>query len=57
LRIANRINAGVVGVNGGRLLTPETPWGGFKDSGFGKENSIYGLEEYTQLKMVAVDFA
>jgi acyl-CoA reductase-like NAD-dependent aldehyde dehydrogenase len=56
-RIACRINAGAVGVNGGRTLTPETPWGGFKESGFGKENSMYGLEEYTQLKVVAVDFS
>jgi acyl-CoA reductase-like NAD-dependent aldehyde dehydrogenase len=55
-RIASRINAGAVGVNGGRLLTPETPWGGFKESGFGKENSVYGLEEYTQLKLIAVEF-
>jgi acyl-CoA reductase-like NAD-dependent aldehyde dehydrogenase len=55
-RIASRINAGAVGVNSGRLLTSETPWGGFKESGFGKENSIYGLEEYTQLKVIAVDF-
>jgi acyl-CoA reductase-like NAD-dependent aldehyde dehydrogenase len=55
-RIASRINAGCVGVNGGRLLTPETPWGGFKESGFGKENSMYGLEEYTQLKLIAVNF-
>lgn len=55
-RIASRINAGAVGVNGGRTLTPETPWGGFKESGFGKENSLYGVEEYTQLKVVAVGF-
>lgn len=55
-KIASRINAGAVGVNGGRTLTPETPWGGFKESGFGKENSLYGLEEYTQLKVVAVQF-
>ncbi len=52
--IASRINAGCVGVNGGRLLTPETPWGGFKESGFGKENSMYGLEEYTQLKLISI---
>jgi acyl-CoA reductase-like NAD-dependent aldehyde dehydrogenase len=56
-RIATRINAGCVGVNGAPLLTQETPWGGFKDSGFGKENSIYGLEEYTQLKLIAVNFS
>lgn len=56
-RIASRINAGAVGVNGGRTLTPETPWGGFKDSGFGKENSMHGLEEYTRLKVIAVDMS
>ncbi len=56
-KIASRINAGAVGVNGGRLLTAETPWGGFKESGFGKENSMYGLEEYTQLKVISVDMS
>jgi acyl-CoA reductase-like NAD-dependent aldehyde dehydrogenase len=54
-RIGSRINAGGVGINGGRVLTPETPWGGFKESGFGKENSVYGLEEYTQLKVIAIE--
>jgi acyl-CoA reductase-like NAD-dependent aldehyde dehydrogenase len=56
-KIASRINAGAVGINGGRTLTPETPWGGFKESGFGKENSMYGLEEYTQLKVMAIEFS
>lgn len=55
-KIGSRINAGAVGINGGRTLTAETPWGGFKESGFGKENSMYGLEEYTQLKVIAVEF-
>ncbi len=53
-RIASRINAGMASVNGGRAMMAETPWGGFKESGFGKENSMYGLEEYTRLKVVAV---
>jgi betaine-aldehyde dehydrogenase len=56
-RIASRINAGVVSVNGGRAMMAETPWGGFKESGFGKENSMYGLEEYTQLKVISVDMS
>jgi acyl-CoA reductase-like NAD-dependent aldehyde dehydrogenase len=37
-------------------MMAETPWGGFKESGFGKENSMYGLEEYTQLKVISVGF-
>jgi acyl-CoA reductase-like NAD-dependent aldehyde dehydrogenase len=56
-RVASRIEAGCVGVNGGRLLSPETPWGGFKESGFGKENSVYGLEEYTQLKLISLELS
>jgi acyl-CoA reductase-like NAD-dependent aldehyde dehydrogenase len=53
-KIANKINAGVVRVNGGRTLTAETPWENFKESGFGKENSMFGLEEYTQLKVISL---
>jgi acyl-CoA reductase-like NAD-dependent aldehyde dehydrogenase len=53
LRFARSIQAGMVWVNshseGGGL-----PWGGFKESGIGKENGIYGLREYTQLKGIAI---
>jgi betaine-aldehyde dehydrogenase len=56
MRIISRINAGAVGVNSGRFVGSETPWGGFKESGFGKENSIYGLEEYTQLKLMSIEY-
>ncbi len=33
-------------------LAPETPWGGFKESGLGKEGGVIGAEGYTQLKLV-----
>lgn len=56
LKIVSKIDAGAVGVNTGRFVSGETPWGGFKESGFGKENSMYGLEEYTRIKMMVVDF-
>ncbi len=56
MRIVSRINAGAVGVNSGRFVGSETPWGGFKESGFGKENSLYGLEEYTQLKLISLEY-
>jgi betaine-aldehyde dehydrogenase len=56
-RIANQINAGAVGVNSHRFVSADTPWGGFKESGFGKENSVYGLEEYTQLKLMTFDYS
>ncbi|MBN2062012.1 MAG: aldehyde dehydrogenase family protein [Deltaproteobacteria bacterium] len=56
LKIASKIDAGAVGVNTGMLVSGETPWGGFKESGFGKENSMYGLEEYNRIKKMVVDF-
>jgi betaine-aldehyde dehydrogenase len=55
MRLVDRINAGVVAINSDRFVSSETPWGGFKESGFGKENSVYGLEEYTQLKLLVID--
>lgn len=57
VRIISRINAGAVGVNSSRFVGAETPWAGFKESGFGKENTVYGLEEYAQLNLVTIDFS
>ncbi len=56
IRIANRIDAGNVRVNGGSVaFGSDLPWGGFKASGFGKEGSRFGLEEFTRLKLICVD--
>lgn len=58
IRIANKIEAGNVRVNGGSVaFGSDLPWGGFKASGFGKEGSRYGLEEFTRLKLICVDTA
>jgi acyl-CoA reductase-like NAD-dependent aldehyde dehydrogenase len=54
IRFANGIQAGTVWINGD-ILGPEYPWGGYKQSGFGKENSILGLEEYVQVKAISFD--
>jgi acyl-CoA reductase-like NAD-dependent aldehyde dehydrogenase len=37
------------------LLSDGLPWGGFRESGLGKEGSVYGIEEYTKLKTVYAD--
>ncbi len=55
LRFANEIAAGTVWVNSGFPGGPELPWGGYKESGIGKEGSLYGLYEYTNLKRIQVD--
>ncbi|MET8207697.1 aldehyde dehydrogenase family protein [Streptomyces sp. NPDC005373] len=53
LRLAEGIEAGQVSVNGGPL-TIETPFGGFKQSGYGREKGFEALGEYTQTKTVSV---
>jgi acyl-CoA reductase-like NAD-dependent aldehyde dehydrogenase len=55
IRFANEINAGAVWINDHMIIGNELPWGGFKESGFGKENHTLGLEEYTQLKLISLD--
>jgi len=46
-----------VRINAGHGGGPELPWGGYKESGLGKEGSLYGLYEYSNLKRVQVDLA
>ncbi|HYV15627.1 MAG TPA: aminobutyraldehyde dehydrogenase [Conexibacter sp.] len=55
LDAARRLEFGVVWVNDHQSpITSEMPHGGFKQSGYGKDMSMYSLEEYTQVKHVAV---
>ena len=53
LRVAERIDAGQVAVNGG-ALTIETPFGGFKQSGYGREKGIEALHDYAQTKSISL---
>ncbi|GAA2401806.1 aldehyde dehydrogenase family protein [Actinomadura vinacea] len=53
LRLAERIEAGQVAVNGGALGI-ETPFGGFKSSGYGREKGVEALHEYAQIKTVSL---
>jgi 1-pyrroline dehydrogenase len=58
LRVAGRLDFGTVWVNEHLFpLTSEMPHGGFKESGYGKDMSIYSMEEYTRVKHVAVKLA
>jgi succinate-semialdehyde dehydrogenase/glutarate-semialdehyde dehydrogenase len=51
--IGDALESGMVGVNSVAISTPETPFGGLKESGYGHEGGIEGLEAYTARKFIA----
>lgn len=50
LRVAERLEAGMVGINVGLISNAAAPFGGVKESGVGREGSRYGLDEYMEIK-------
>ena len=48
------LEAGMVGVNTGLVSTAEAPFGGWKESGVGREGSRHGLDDWTELKSVTI---
>ena len=55
LRVAERLQTGMVGLNQGIVSNPAAPFGGIKQSGFGREGGAEGIEEYLETKYVAVN--
>ncbi|MCJ1343339.1 succinate semialdehyde dehydrogenase NADP+ linked [Peltigera leucophlebia] len=53
-RVAEALEVGMVGVNTGLISDPAAPFGGVKFSGFGREGSKYGIDEYQITKMVTL---
>jgi aldehyde dehydrogenase (NAD+) len=53
MNIAKRIRTGSVGVNNGMCIAGDIPFGGYKASGIGREWGVEGIEEYTEIKMLA----
>ncbi|NWE43411.1 NAD-dependent succinate-semialdehyde dehydrogenase [Pseudomonas yamanorum] len=51
-RMAEGLEAGMVGINEGIISTEVAPFGGIKESGLGREGSKYGLEDYLEIKYV-----
>ena len=49
-RVAEGLEAGIVGINEGALASEAAPFGGIKESGYGREGSRYGLDDYLQTK-------
>jgi succinate-semialdehyde dehydrogenase/glutarate-semialdehyde dehydrogenase len=51
-RVTDALESGLVGVNEGALAAEAAPFGGVKESGYGREGSVHGLDDYMQLKYV-----
>ena len=52
-RVSGAIQSGMVSVNGTNYIMPFNPFGGYKDSGFGREHGKYGFHELSQIKVIA----
>lgn len=54
MRVAEALEYGIIGVNEGIISTEVAPFGGYKESGLGREGAHHGLEEYLEVKYVAL---
>ncbi|MCX6046318.1 MAG: aldehyde dehydrogenase family protein [Chloroflexi bacterium] len=57
MTVANQLRAGTVWINDFHLISAEAPFGGYKQSGSGRELGTWGLKEYTEIKHIHVDLA
>jgi succinate-semialdehyde dehydrogenase/glutarate-semialdehyde dehydrogenase len=55
LRVVERLETGMIGLNQGLVSNPAAPFGGVKQSGFGREGGYEGIEEYLETKYVAIN--
>jgi len=54
LRVAERLEYGIIGANSGLISAPNVPFGGVKESGYGREGGAFGIDEYLDVKYVLV---
>ncbi|MCL8385404.1 aldehyde dehydrogenase [Xanthobacter aminoxidans] len=57
MRVSRSIRAGTVWVNTYRAVAVQAPFGGFKESGFGRERGEVALDEFTSIRNVMIDFS
>ena len=53
-RVAEALEAGMVGINTGLISTEVAPFGGIKESGLGREGSKYGIDEFVEVKYLCI---
>jgi aldehyde dehydrogenase (NAD+) len=54
MAIAHRVRTGTISVNGGQWFGPDSPFGGYKESGIGREHGVAGFEEYLETKTIGL---
>lgn len=54
MRVSEQLEYGLVGINEGLITTEVAPFGGYKESGVGREGSKYGIEDYMQVKYTCI---
>jgi len=54
IRVGEKLEYGIVGINDGLPSTAQAPFGGFKESGIGREGSHHGIEEYLEVKYFSI---
>jgi aldehyde dehydrogenase (NAD+) len=57
LAVARRIRTGTLSVNGGNWFAVDSPFGGYRQSGLGRENGVQGFEEYLETKLIGLPAA
>ncbi len=57
LRVVKKLRAGITWVNHYQPTFAEAPWGGYKQSGIGRELGTYGLDEYTEVKQININLS
>jgi succinate-semialdehyde dehydrogenase/glutarate-semialdehyde dehydrogenase len=55
MKMSEKIDFGMVGINDSAISAVQGPFGGVKESGYGREGSIYGVDEYLTLKYLSVE--
>jgi succinate-semialdehyde dehydrogenase/glutarate-semialdehyde dehydrogenase len=53
-RVAEKLEYGIVGANAGIISAANVPFGGVKESGYGREGGAFGIDEYLDVKYVSV---
>lgn len=56
IRICDALEYGIVGLNDGLPSVPQAPFGGFKESGIGREGGHFGIEEFLEIKYISIGF-